>query len=47
MGAGLEERPARLAASFCISADAGHAVHPNYAERHDPANHPSSTADPC
>src|SRR6478609_2415198 len=27
-------------ASFCVSADAGHAVHPNYAERHDPANHP-------
>jgi aspartyl aminopeptidase len=40
LGAGLEERLRALAASFCISADAGHAVHPNYAERHDPANHP-------
>ncbi|WP_035770007.1 M18 family aminopeptidase [Arthrobacter castelli] len=29
-----------LANSFCVSADAGHAVHPNYPERHDPANHP-------
>ncbi len=40
LGAGLEDRMRALAASFCISADAGHAVHPNYAERHDPANHP-------
>ncbi|MHA7262934.1 M18 family aminopeptidase [Arthrobacter sp. TMN-37] len=40
LGAGLEDRLRALAASFCISADAGHAVHPNYAERHDPANHP-------
>lgn len=29
-----------MARSVCISADAGHAVHPNYAERHDPANRP-------
>ncbi|TDK24575.1 M18 family aminopeptidase [Arthrobacter crusticola] len=40
LGADLEDRMRALAASFCISADAGHAVHPNYAERHDPANHP-------
>ena len=40
LGANLEDRMRALAASFCISADAGHAVHPNYAERHDPANHP-------
>ncbi|MBG6215782.1 aspartyl aminopeptidase [Arthrobacter sp. CAN_A6] len=40
LGAGVEERMRALAASFCVSADAGHAVHPNYAERHDPANHP-------
>jgi aspartyl aminopeptidase len=37
---GADAPIAVLAASFCVSADAGHAVHPNYAERHDPANHP-------
>ena len=40
LGASEEQRRRSFAASFCVSADAGHAVHPNYAERHDPANHP-------
>jgi aspartyl aminopeptidase len=40
LGASVSQRRQALAASFCVSADAGHAVHPNYAERHDPANHP-------
>ncbi len=40
LGAGTEERLRAFASSFCVSADAGHAVHPNYAERHDPANLP-------
>ena len=29
-----------LAASTCISSDAGHAVHPNFAGHHDPVNRP-------
>ena len=40
LGATVSQRRQALAASFCVSADAGHAVHPNYAVRHDPANHP-------
>ncbi len=40
LGAGEEEQLRALASSFCVSADAGHAVHPNYAERHDPVNLP-------
>ncbi|WP_165070373.1 M18 family aminopeptidase [Marisediminicola senii] len=35
-----------LAGSWCMSADAGHAVHPNYAERHDPVNQPIVGAGP-
>lgn len=31
---------AMLARSSCISADAGHSVHPNYVHMHDPNNHP-------
>ncbi|WP_426997559.1 M18 family aminopeptidase [Pseudarthrobacter sp. N5] len=40
LGASAGQRRQAFAASFCVSADAGHAVHPNYSERHDPANHP-------
>ncbi len=29
-----------LARSVCLSVDGGHAIHPNYPQRHDPANQP-------
>jgi len=40
LGATMSERKRAYADSWCVSADAGHAVHPNYPERHDPANLP-------
>ncbi|WP_382305142.1 M18 family aminopeptidase [Herbiconiux sp. UC225_62] len=40
LGGGVDERARALAASWCLSSDAGHSVHPNYPERHDPANQP-------
>lgn len=40
LGASVDERHRAFAASYCLSADAGHAVHPNYLGRHDPANRP-------
>jgi len=40
LGATEGQRRQAFAASFCVSADAGHAVHPNYPERHDPVNRP-------
>ena len=36
-----------LAGSSCISADNAHAIHPNYADRHDPDHHPVVNAGPA
>jgi len=46
LGAGAEERARAFAASFHVSSDVGHAVHPNYPERHDPVNHPVAGGGP-
>jgi aspartyl aminopeptidase len=40
LGAGVDERARAMARSWCLSADAGHSVHPNYPEKHDPVNQP-------
>ena len=46
LGAGPDEQHRAWSRSFCVSADAGHAVHPNYPERHDPVNRPLLNAGP-
>jgi aspartyl aminopeptidase len=45
-GGGREERHRALADSRCVSADMAHAVHPNYAERHEPGHRPVPNAGP-
>lgn len=46
LGGGVEDYQRMLASSSCISADAGHAVHPNYASLHDPDHRPLLNAGP-
>jgi aspartyl aminopeptidase len=45
-GGAYEDRARAFAGTVCVSADSGHAVHPNYADRHDPAHHPMPNAGP-
>jgi aspartyl aminopeptidase len=46
LGATAEDRARAFAASLHVSSDVGHAVHPNYTERHDPANRPVAGGGP-
>jgi aspartyl aminopeptidase len=46
LGATLDQRHRSLAESFCLSADTGHAIHPNYPSRHDPVNQPLLNSGP-
>lgn len=46
LGADLTQRAQAMASSWHLSSDAGHAVHPNYSERHDPTNRPLPNAGP-
>jgi aspartyl aminopeptidase len=46
LGAGPDHQRQAYARSYCLSVDAGHAVHPNYPSRHDPVNQPLLNAGP-
>ncbi|WKX71426.1 M18 family aminopeptidase [Streptomyces sp. XD-27] len=45
-GGAYEDRARAFAGTVCLSSDTGHAVHPNYAERHEPGHHPLPNAGP-
>ena len=40
LGADREQQLRSLASSWCVSSDVGHAVHPNYPDKHDPVVQP-------
>lgn len=46
LDADAEERAQAFAGSLHVSSDVGHAVHPNYPEKHDPVNRPEAGAGP-
>ncbi|WP_431945333.1 M18 family aminopeptidase [Actinacidiphila sp. bgisy167] len=45
-GGGYEDRARAFAGTVCVSADTGHAVHPNFAEKHDPTHRPVPNGGP-
>lgn len=46
LGATASQRQQAFSRSVCVSADVGHGLHPNYADRHDPASPPSLDSGP-
>ncbi|MFI5889226.1 M18 family aminopeptidase [Actinoplanes sp. NPDC051513] len=46
LGADRLDLARTIAGSWCLSADAGHAVHPNRPERHDPTHRPTAGGGP-
>lgn len=45
-GGTYEDKARAFAGTVCLSSDTGHAIHPNYAERHDPTHHPRANGGP-
>ncbi|MFI1394389.1 M18 family aminopeptidase [Streptomyces sp. NPDC020681] len=45
-GGSYEDKARAFAGTVCLSSDTGHAVHPNYGERHDPTHHPRANGGP-
>ncbi|MFZ3558576.1 M18 family aminopeptidase [Streptomyces sp. BH055] len=45
-GGSYEDRARAFAGTICLSSDTGHAVHPNYGERHDPTHQPRANGGP-
>ncbi|MCC3766398.1 M18 family aminopeptidase [Streptomyces sp. UNOC14_S4] len=45
-GGTYEDKARAFAGTVCLSSDTGHAVHPNYAEHHDPGHHPMPNRGP-
>ncbi|MFF7637343.1 M18 family aminopeptidase [Kitasatospora sp. NPDC008050] len=45
-GGTMEDRARALAGTVCLSSDMGHAVHPNYSERHEPGHQPVPNGGP-
>lgn len=46
LGASEEAAARAMSASWCLSADAGHSVHPNYSQKHDPNVQPLAGGGP-